>query len=41
MFYAIANTVVRIVNGIPAPPVIPFIWNLNTNNWEVETRTWN
>ncbi len=22
------------------PPVAPFIWNLNTTNWEAETRTW-
>lgn len=22
------------------PPVVPFIWNQNTTNWETETRTW-
>lgn len=24
-----------------APPVVSFVWELNTNNWEAETRTWN
>lgn len=33
-WYAIAD---EACNG--APPVVPFIWNLNTNNWEAETRT--
>jgi hypothetical protein len=23
-----------------APPVVPFIWSTNTNNWEAEARTW-
>ena len=23
------------------PPVAPFIWDQDTNNWEAETRTWN
>lgn len=23
-----------------APPVVPFIWNLDTNNWEAESRIW-
>ncbi len=22
------------------PPVVPFVWSTNTNNWESETRTW-
>jgi len=39
MFFAVANTVMRRVGGAIAP-VISFIWNLNTNNWEAETRDW-
>lgn len=23
-----------------APPVVPFTWSGNTNNWEAETRVW-
>ena len=33
-WYAIAD---EACNGIPPQP--PFIWNLNTNNWNLETRT--
>jgi hypothetical protein len=39
MYYAIANTVLRIRNG--AAVVITFIWDLVTNQWQDETRTWN
>lgn len=39
MFFAVANTVVRMVKAAAAP-IIPFIWNLNPNNWENETRNW-
>ena len=24
-----------------APPVVPFIWDEDTNNWEAEARVWN
>lgn len=33
-WYAIAD------NACNATPVVPFVWNTNTNNWEAETRTW-
>ena len=39
MFFAIANTVIRQVGAVVAP-IISFIWNENTNNWESETRNW-
>ena len=39
MFFAIANTVVRMTKAAAAP-VISFIWNFNTNNWEFENRDW-
>ena len=40
MLFAIANTILRQVATAVAP-VIPMIWNLNTNLWNNETRTWN
>jgi hypothetical protein len=39
MYYAIATTVLRKVASVVIP-IIPMFWNLNTNNWEAETRTW-
>ena len=35
-WYAIADDA---CNGAPPTPP-PFIWNLNTRNWEAETRVW-
>ena len=35
-WYAIADSA---CNGAPPTPP-PFIWNLNTRNWEAETRVW-
>ena len=31
---------VALANAGGAPPVVPFVWSTNTNNWEAETRTW-
>lgn len=28
-----------VCNGGPTPP--PFVWNLDTTNWEAESRVWN
>ena len=39
MFYAVANTILRKVKA-GAAPVISFIWNLNTNLWNAESRSW-
>lgn len=39
MFFVIANTIIRAATSAIAP-VIAFIWNLNTNFWNVETRLW-
>ena len=40
MFFAIANTIVRSVGAVVAP-IVSFVWNLNTNQWEGENRMWN
>ena len=40
MFFAIANTVIRTVGDV-ITPIISFVWNLNTNQWQGENRTWN
>ena len=34
-WFAIAQT------ACSAPPVVPFIWDQDTNNWEAESRVWN
>lgn len=39
MFYAIANTILRQIKAAAAP-FVSFIWNLNTNLWNAESRIW-
>jgi hypothetical protein len=39
MFFAVANTITRMVKAASAP-IISFIWNLNPTNWESESRNW-
>lgn len=39
MFFAVANTIMRAAMSTIAP-IAAFIWNLNFNRYNLETRVW-